>query len=312
MRTIKRIAIFAERPQWHAERLRTALAAGGADGVCVSLGDCSFDTGAGAHGLDVPGFDGELPDGALVRAISAGSFEQVTLRLGLLHALHDLGVPVCNDARAIERCVDKSTTTFLLSQAGIPTPPTWVCESPEHARAVAAREIGAGRPVVLKPLFGAQGRGLHFIDHASRLPEPDEVAGVYYLQRYVDSGEGDFRDWRVFVVGGRAVAAMIRHGAQWITNVGQGARCEGASPDGAVGALAVAAADAVGAGFAGVDIILDRAGRPQVLEVNSMPAWQGLQGVTRVDLAQEIADDFLARLPTAGTAPVAARRAGAR
>ncbi len=312
MRTIKRIAIFAERPQWHANRLRTALAARGADGVCVSLGDCSFDTGAGAHGLDLPGFRGALPDGALVRTISAGSFEQVTLRLGLLHALHDLGVPVCNDARAIERCVDKSTTTFLLSRAGVPTPPTWACESPEHARAVAAREIGAGRPVVLKPLFGAQGRGLHFIDDASRLPGPDEVAGVYYLQRYVETGEGDFRDWRVFVVGGRAVAAMIRHGVRWITNVGQGARCEGASPDGEVGALAAAAADAVGAGFAGVDIIRDAAGRPQVLEVNSMPAWQGLQGVTRVDLAREIADDFLARLPTADTAPVAARRAGAR
>ncbi|MFQ5617723.1 MAG: RimK family alpha-L-glutamate ligase [Rhodospirillales bacterium] len=312
MRTIKRIAIFGERPQWHANRLRTALAARGADGVCVSLGACSIDTGAGAHGLDVPGFRGELPDGALVRAISAGSFEQVTLRLGLLHALHDLGVPVCNDARAIERCVDKSTTTFLLSRAGIATPSTWVCESPEHARAVAAREIGAGRPLVLKPLFGAQGRGLHFLDDASRLPEPDEVAGVYYLQRYVDSGAGAFRDWRVFVVGGRAVAAMIRHGARCITTVGPGARWEGAAPDGEVGALAVAAADAVGAGFAGVDIIRDGAGRPQVLEVNSMPAWQGLQGVTRVDLAQEIADDFLARLPTADTAPVAARRAGAR
>ena len=312
MRTIKRIAIFAERPQWHANRLRTALAARGADGVCVSLGDCSFDTGAGAHGLDLPGFRGQLPDGALVRTISAGSFEQVTLRLGLLHALHDLGVPVCNDARAIERCVDKSTTTFLLSRAGVPTPPTWVCESPEHARAVAEREIGAGRPVVLKPLFGAQGRGLHFIDDASRLPGPDEVAGVYYLQRYVETGEGDFRDWRVFVVGGRAVAAMIRHGDQWITNVGQGARCEGASPDGEVGALAVAAADAVGAGFAGVDIIRDAGGRHQVLEVNSMPAWQGLQGVSRVDLAQEIADHFLARLSAADKGPVAARRAGAR
>ena len=53
---------------------------------------------------------------ALVRSIPAGSFEQVTLRLGLLHALAALGVAVVNDARGIERCVDKSMTSFLLAQ----------------------------------------------------------------------------------------------------------------------------------------------------------------------------------------------------
>ena len=57
--------------------------------------------------------------------VPGGSFEQVTLYLGVLHALRELGVTVWNDARAIERCVDKSTTTFFLQRAGIPTPWTW-------------------------------------------------------------------------------------------------------------------------------------------------------------------------------------------
>lgn len=72
--------------------------------------------------MDIPGFDGGLPDGVFVRAISAGTLEQITFRLGILHALRESGVRVWNDARAIERCVDKSMTTFLLDKAGVPTP----------------------------------------------------------------------------------------------------------------------------------------------------------------------------------------------
>jgi glutathione synthase/RimK-type ligase-like ATP-grasp enzyme len=46
------------------------------------------------------------------------------MRLGILHALRELGVMVWNDARAIERCVDKSMTSFLLARSAIPTPDT--------------------------------------------------------------------------------------------------------------------------------------------------------------------------------------------
>jgi tetrahydromethanopterin:alpha-L-glutamate ligase len=295
----KRIAIFAEHLGWHVKQLMRPLVAGGAESVCVPLKACRFDVDQAPSRIRLPGFGNLLPDGAIVRSISAGSFEQVTLRLGMLHALRELGVPVCNDARAIERCVDKSTTTFLLWQAGIPTPPTWVCESPEQAQSIARREIGAGKPLVIKPLFGAQGRGLLFVDDLARMPDPDLIAGVYYLQHYVERGEGVFRDWRVLVVGGRAVAAMIRHGVGWITNVGQGARCEGTAVQGELGAIAEAAAKAVGADLAGVDIIRDVNSAPFVLEVNSMPSWQGLQSVSSLDLGQQIADYFLARLTAA-------------
>ena len=53
----------------------------------------------------------------------------MTKRLGVLHALREFGVPVYNDARAIERSVDKSMTSLLLRAAGVPTPPTWATES---------------------------------------------------------------------------------------------------------------------------------------------------------------------------------------
>jgi RimK family alpha-L-glutamate ligase len=217
------------------------------------------------------------------------------MRLGVLHALRDLGVPVHNDARAVERCVDKSMTSFLLHRANIPTPPTWAVQSMAEAKRLVRAEARPGRPLVLKPLFGSQGRGLRLIERIGQLADSDDVAGVYYLQQFVAGPTAGWRDWRVFVVGGRPVAAMMRHGVQWRTNAAQGARCEGVPAVGTIADLAVAATAAVGAAYAGVDVICDRQGRHQVLEVNSMPAWAALQRVSKTDIAQALADDLLAK-----------------
>lgn len=290
-----RIALFVDQPDWHSRRLIKAFAAEGAEAVCVSLRNCGFRTGQG-YGLFIPGFDAAPPDAAFVRQISDGSFEQVTLRLGLLHALREMGILVYNDARAAERCVDKSTTSFLLHRHGLPTPATWAVESAEQARAIVEAEALPGRPLVLKPLFGSQGRGLRLIENAEALPPAAEMDGVFYLQRFVAGPTAGWRDWRVFVVGDRAVAAMIRHGVEWRTNAARGAHCEGAAATGPLAELAIAAAHAVGAAYAGVDIIADAAGALLVLEVNSMPAWKSLQQVSDTDISAALAADLMRRL----------------
>lgn len=296
------VAVFVDEPDWHARRLLKAFAARGAPAVLLSLRDCGFSTGKGP-GILLPGFDGALPRGVFLKQISDGSFEQVTMRLGLLHALRELGVLVYNDARVAERCVDKSMTSFLLHRAGVPTPETWSVESRERAAAIVAAEAQPGRPLVLKPLFGSQGRGLRLVESSDDLPAAEEVDSVYYLQRYVAGPANEWRDWRVFVVGDAAVAAMIRHGVEWRTNAARGARCEAAEPTGKLAELALAAARAVGASYAGVDIIADAEGRLQVLEVNSMPAWKALQQVTETDIAAALAADFLGRLGIGEASP---------
>jgi tetrahydromethanopterin:alpha-L-glutamate ligase len=292
------VALFVDEPDWHTRRLKKALASQGAAVNVLSLRMCGLDT-ACAHGLALPGFGDALPDGAFVRTIAAGSFEQVTIRLGVLHALRELGVCVYNDARAIERCVDKSMTSFCLQRAGIPTPPTWTVESPERALEIVRAEALPDRPLVMKPLFGSQGRGLRLVHDIAGLPAPEETAGVYYLQHYVGSETARWHDWRIFVVGKRAIAAMVRHGVEWRTNAARGARCEAAEPTGEIARLAVAAAQSVGVDYAGVDIIADRGGRLLVLEVNSMPAWKSLQNVSATDVADALAADFLSRLRAA-------------
>jgi RimK family alpha-L-glutamate ligase len=299
-----RIAIMTDETGWHTGCLKKAFRARGAEARCIDLADCRIDTTWEPHGLVLPGFGHTLPAAVFVRGIAGGTFEQVTLRLGILHALRESGVPVYNDARAIERSVDKSMTSFLLHRNGVPTPATWAGESAAFAQRVLMREAAAGRQVVLKPLFGSQGHGLKRLGASIRhggaltpLPSLRSYQQVAYLQRYIDGGRPGF-DWRVLVIGGRAVAAMRRVGGKgWIHNFAQGAACEPAELDLPLAQTAVRATEALGLDYAGVDLIPDPrdAGRPLVLEVNGVAAWRGLQSVTSVDLAAALADDLLQR-----------------
>jgi len=290
-----RIAIVTDDPGWHGARLKCAFAERGFDAVYVSLDQCSIDIAHATRGIVLPGFDAALPDGVFVRGVAAGTLEQVVLRLDILHALREIGVPVYNDARAIERSVDKAMTSFLLHRAGVPTPPTWACESQAHARAVLMRETAAGYDVVVKPLFGSQGKGLLRLKAGMDVPPAQDYGGVWYLQRFVPCAGDAYHDWRVLVVGGRAEAAMVRRGTDWINNVAQGARCEPHVPDAALARIAENAAGAIGMDYAGVDVLLDRSGCLQVLEVNGIPAWKGLQSVSPGDIAQRLVDDFVTR-----------------
>ena len=293
------VGLVVDRIDWHARELTAALAQRGVGVVPVRLPSCGFAT-QNPTGLHVDGYRDALPDAVIVRTMSGGSFEMVTLRLGILHALRELGVMVWNDARAIERCVDKSMTSFLLSRAGIATPATWVTESYEDARAIAQRETAHGA-LVLKPLFGSQGRGLKLISHAEDLPQTGTTAGVYYLQRFVGVERDGFHDFRLLVLRGRVIAAMQRHSSQWITNVKRGGRPVAVVVHDEMNALAVNAAAAVGADFAGVDILYGADERPTVLEVNSMPAWSGLQKVTSVNIASTFAEALAAALAARAT-----------
>jgi tetrahydromethanopterin:alpha-L-glutamate ligase len=276
-----------------ANGLTLALRRRGAMVVTSALAHIAFDSTA-PTGLTFPRFGKRLPDAVLVRSITAGSFEAITRRLGVLHALENMGVPVWNGAAAIERCVDKSMTSFLLAHAGLPTPQTFAVEGIEAARIIAARECRTG-PLVLKPLFGAQGRGIRMIREPDDLPGSKEVADVFYLQRYVSRAGPPFRDFRVFVCAGQAIAMMSRRNEEWITNVNRGGKPEALRPEleTELSGLAVAAAAAVGASFAGVDILRDDHGKAFVLEVNSMPAWSGLQSVSSVNIADALAGAFL-------------------
>ena len=284
------VAILSARSGWHTDELRRALAARGHTGEVVAYESLRARIGGNSGGhLQVLPVDSPKADAVLARIIPNGSLEQIIFRVDALHWLESRGVPVINSPRAIERTVDKFYTSALLSDAGIPTPETVVCE--DFATAMTA--VRAMGDVIVKPIFGSMGHGLVRIsdpDVAFRVLRPlEQTRTVYYIQRVVDH---DSRDIRAFVVDGRVLGAIERQAPEgdWRTNVsrgGQARRIELCDHD---RQLAIRAAAAVGADYAGVDMLHSRDGGACVIEVNGIPGWQGLQQATGIDVAGAIAD----------------------
>ncbi len=295
-----RVAILGQPDNWHTTVLQAALARHGVEAPCspitrvvarlVTRPRVTTVLSVVAPGTGEPWEDCDI---VFVRGIPGGSLEQIIFRVDVLHRLENAGVRVVNSPATIERTVDKYYTSTLLEDAGLPTPRTVVTEQFDQALA-AFHELGGD--VVIKPLFGSEGRGMVRVsdpDTAYRALRALELGRyVYYLQEFVPHG---CEDIRAFVVGQQVVAAMVRQGQSWKTNIAQGARAVALSPDASLTAIACQAARVVGADYAGVDILVRPGGDYTVIEVNGIPGWQGLQEVTRVDIAGEIAAHALSR-----------------
>ena len=150
---------------------------------------------------------------------------------------------------------------------------------------------------MVKPVFGSQGQGVRKLDTVDDLGRLAASNGVFYLQRFVENTLAESCDWRVFVINGKAGWAMRRFGKSWLNNVAQGARCEVASLEGNLKKLAEDAVAVLEMNYGGVDLMLDSRGRYTVIEVNSIPAWKGLESVTGIDVADRLAADFLRFCP---------------
>ncbi|MGY6274788.1 ATP-grasp domain-containing protein [Methylomonas sp. MgM2] len=291
---MRRIAIITDDPGWHGKQLCRAFADYACSADYASLTECRIRISDGLPVL-IPGFEQNLPNAVFVRGVPGGSLEEVVFYLDVLHTLKMLGVPVYNDAHAIERSVDKAMTSVLLRNAGLPTPMTWVLRDRDEALSIAERELEAGHYLISKPLFGSQGEGIRRIEKSTDLLWLTGSHGIYYLQRFVEcNGEG-YSDKRVFVINGKAIAAMRRRGISWLNNVARGATCEPIELTSEVAHLAVRAVEALNMDYAGVDLIRDRNGNLHVIEVNSVPAWKGLQSVCGLDIAACLAQDLIER-----------------
>ncbi len=295
------IPIFTDDAGWHGQELKLAFARRGVEAIFVSLQSCVIDISSDKPQLHIPNFKG-LPAAVFVRGIAGGTMQQVVTRLNILHMLSMQGVHIYNDVKAIERTVDKAMTSFLLRAHGISTPPTWVCESKAQAEIIRQSAQHHHQQLVIKPLFGSQGVGVRQLAHGEPLAVPMQqyVDGVYYLQQLIEppmlSDVAQSHDYRLLVIHGQVVAAMKRIGSSWLNNLAAGGRCEAISVNTAMVKLALDAASAINIDYCGVDIIQASTGEYYVLEVNSIPAWKGLQSVAEVDIAQLLVDDFLTKI----------------
>lgn len=275
-----RIAILGDGDGWHTRDLQRA---GRELGWSTPIWDFrTLHAEVGTTRASPPDVDG-----LLVRTMSFGSLEQVVFRMDVLHALEASGVPILNPPRALETCIDKYLALVRLQGAGVPVPPTSVCQAVRDAQEAFTT---FGGDIVVKPLFGSEGRGMVRLTDAEvawrTFQTLERTGAVLYVQQYIRHPGWDVR---IFVLNGRVLTAMRRTAhADWRTNVAQGANAEPYAPLPTLQELALRAAHAVGAWAAGVDLLQGDDGRWYVLEVNAVPGWKALAPVTGVDVAQSL------------------------
>lgn len=255
--------------------------------VVIEFRHLIAEIASGQATLRAGGHDLLAMDRVLVRGIPPGSLEQVVFRMDALHRLRLRGVPVLNPPHAIEACVDKYLTTARLQAAGLPVPRTVVCEGVDNAMAAFA---DLGGDVVVKPLFGSEGRGIARVSDegvAYRVFYAlTKLPSILYLQEFI---EHPGHDHRLFILGDRVLAAMIRSSTtDFRTNVSRGGRFHTWTPPPTWADLALRAARAVGAPLAGVDLLTNVRGEPLIVEVNSTPGFQAIAQTTSVNVAREI------------------------
>ena len=219
----------------------------------------------------------------LVRTMPPGSLEQVVFRMDALAALQAEGTCVVNPPKALEAAVDKYLATLLLRRAGLDVPRTIAAQGANEAM-VAFSELGGD--VVIKPLFGGEGRGIARLadealaERAFKMLE--QLGGLIYLQEFVPHAGYDLR---LFVVGNRVLGMRRSNDRDWRTNVSRGATTEALVVEDRLAEIARRAARAIGAPLAGVDLLPTLDGRLLALEVNAVPGWKALSRTLRIDVA---------------------------
>ncbi len=286
-----KIGILADRRGWHVEALAKALARRGSEADFLPITRLVART-PGPPLVSITGRPLEAYDALLVRTIPEGSLEQIIFRMDAIHRLEATGVRIMNRPTALERTVDKYYTSSVLASSGFPTPRTVVAEGFDEAME-AFREFS---DVIVKPLFGAGGRGMVRISDAEIAYRTFRALAltrnIFYIQEFVAHGDHDLRG---LVVGDRVVAGMRRRSAGWRHNVSQGARPEACVLDEEATGLCRGASRLLGTDYAGIDLLSTREGYT-VVEVNSIPGWSGLQKTTEIDIAGVIADHLLNQL----------------
>jgi ribosomal protein S6--L-glutamate ligase len=226
-------------------------------------------------------------DVILTRTMPAGSLEQITFRLAILHQLAlENQVALVNPPRALEIAIDKFATLAHVAELGYQVPETVVVQSRDDAMD-AFRALGSD--CVVKPVFGGEGRGVMRIrdDELAwyTFSTLDQLNAVIYVQEFVAPGG---RDARLLVIGESVLGVRRRNDHDFRTNVGSGAKAEAFQPTSDQRDVATRIVRSIGLRFASVDLIDTEDGEQQVLEVNAIPGWKAAQSVVSGNIAQQI------------------------
>lgn len=193
------------------------------------------------------------------------------------------------ESQALIRSRDKLRSLQILSRAGIGLPKTIFMDYSRETEGVI--EAVGGAPVVIKLLEGTQGLGVVLAENKKAAQSVIEAFhGVHariIVQEFIKEAKG--ADIRAFVVDGEVVGAMKRQArdGEFRSNLHRGGYAEVVKLTRQETATAISAAKKMGLGVAGVDMLPSKRG-PLIIEVNSSPGLEGIEGATQVDIAGKI------------------------
>ncbi len=194
-----------------------------------------------------------------------------------------------NSAAAITQSRDKLFSLQLLLRNGVDIPTTGFANSPLDTDDL-IKMVG-GPPLIVKLLEGTQGKGVVL---AETKKAAESVINAFkslnaniLVQEFIKEADG--KDLRLFVVDGKVVASMQREAApgEFRANIHMGGTASVIKPTSEEKKMAIKAAKAMDLRVAGVDIIRSSKG-PLLLEVNSSPGLEGIEGATNKDIAGEM------------------------
>ena len=217
--------------------------------------------------------------------------------------LKNTGIPVFNDPEVIETCDNKAKQYIQLAKNNIPMPvtiiapkvyPNFTIEGSGYYEIVLAK---LGLPMIIKEGHGSFGMKVYLIETEDDFyAKVDELRGVdYVFQQFIATSRG--RDIRVNIVGGEIVAAMYRSSeTDFRANITNGGVASVIELTEEQKELAIRAAEAVGAEFAGVDLLFGENEAPLVCEVNAAAHIRNIYNVTGINVADRMISYILGKL----------------
>jgi len=221
----------------------------------------------------------------------------------LAQFLKNAGVAIFNDPAVIETCDNKAKQYLVLSKHGIPMPKTII--APKVYPSFTIKHSGyyekvlqeLGLPMIIKEGHGSFGMKVYLIETEEAFyAKTDELRGIdYVFQQFIASSRG--RDIRVNIVGDKVVAAMYRHSeTDFRANITNGGVAETIELTEQQKALSIRAAKAVGAEFAGVDLLFGDNEEPLVCEVNAAAHIRNIYNTTGINVADSMIAYILEKL----------------
>ncbi len=283
-----KIAILSRSPQiYSTRRLVEAAEKRGHDVIIIDHTKCHLIMEKGRpsiriSGEEIHGIDMIIPRiGASVTSYGSAVIRHFDL----------MNVPSLMTSTALIRSRDKLRSLQMISKSGVGIPKSVFARHPKANDVKYLIEEVGGTPVILKLLEGTHGTGVIKADSVSSAKSAVEAfSGIkkdLIMQEFIEEAGG--KDIRAFVVSGEVVGAMERSGqdGEFRSNLHKGGIAKMIEIDKKIKSAALEATKLMGLTVAGVDLMISNRG-PLVIEVNSSPGLQGIEGATGLDIADKI------------------------